>query len=93
MPKTPITTGLEQKRKSRPVQEFKRRVLVFLKETNPPQWMRYKILCDLSKKIDMPFYGEPKHRVGCTMTVVDIAKKYRGSCKTPGTGVRVMGWD
>ena len=76
MANTKGTKKLEEKRNSPEVQAFKKRIREFLKKTNPPDWMQYKILCDLSKKIDMPFYGEPKKRIGCDKTVVEIAKTY-----------------
>lgn len=76
MAHTRTTKRLEERRNSPEVQEFKDRVLTFLDSVNPPDWMRYKVLCDLSKTMDMPFYGYEKKRVGCNKSALEIAKCY-----------------
>ena len=77
MPNTPYTKKLEEKRKSPEVQAFKARVNTFLVNVGASPEIIYRLHCDLSKKIDMPFYGEVKSRpANMTLSVVEIAKEY-----------------
>ena len=76
MPNTTITKRLEKKRNSPEVKKFKHEIDSFLNQTGASIEIAYKLKCDLSKKIDMPFYGEPKNRVYCTLTADEIAKEY-----------------
>lgn len=77
MPNTPYTKKLEEKRKSPEVQAFKARVNTFLVTVGASSEIIYRLRCDLSKKIDMPFYGEVKSRpANMSLSVVEIAKEY-----------------
>lgn len=76
MPNTVYTKKLEQKRNSAEVQAFKVKVLAFLDNVNASPEIRYRLMCDLSKKIDMPFYGVTKKKVSASLSCEDVAKKY-----------------
>jgi len=76
MANTNITKKLEERRNSLEIQNLKQKVIDFLNETNAGDEIRYRLYCDLSKKIDMPFYGDKKIRVKKTLNVQDIAKEY-----------------
>ncbi|MBQ7444435.1 MAG: hypothetical protein IJS71_00650 [Clostridia bacterium] len=77
VPNTVYTKKLEARRNSPEVQSFKERVNTFLRDVGASEELVYRLRCDLSKKIDMPFYGEPKVRPGnMSLSVVEIAKEY-----------------
>ena len=76
MPNTYYTIKLEEKRNSKEVQNFKLKVNNFLESMCASEEISYRIKCDLSKKIDMPFYGEKKFKPKCILSIEDIAKEY-----------------
>lgn len=75
MARTNITKRLEEHRLSKEVQDFKKQVIDFLLKTEASDKFIYRVKCDLSKKIDMPFYGDRKERTSL-MTDSDAAKEY-----------------
>ena len=58
------TQSLARQRNSLPMQTLKNNVPIFLQATNASPEISYHMLADLSKRMNMPFYGIAKNTVG-----------------------------
>ena len=95
MANTTATKKLEARRNSLEVQEFKQQVIEFLNVTKASDEIKYKICCDLAKKIDMPFYHEAKLGVKSNLKSDYLAKEYIKLLISYGDNVfaeRLLSW-